>query len=579
MSSRYEIHLPLGGSGGGPPPPPGNQDRFAPKYLIGSVPAGDSNVAYSSGGFVYIPDSGNGAGIALALTQPNGPGDLWLRPGDYNLGAGSVAAPLVIPPGIIVKGSGPTTVVRSKAIGDQGVFRIDGSLPTGKFSTLRDMRVESVAEVAGGVSTALIRCTDPATIEDVEVILVASAEGSLRDAVQFESTGSPLPPSRLSNVRIALTRPAQASPVRALVGLPNAVVFGEQVEIFDGSGAANGFDVGIDATSASFIIQSFLAFGFSDAAVRSVGGGSIRIDEAYTISSPSAAPTAIGFDLSGGGHVLRSILMVTQGVLAATGIKLSGGGVNAVEIDDVQIYGFAVCIDAGGGGSDANDVSIVNSTLNAPSIGIRIAGVGSSACHIKGNTIQIFTDPGAPQIAGIHLAAGSGQHVEGNHVNVQGDPQILAPGVYGLWVQAQLSTIANNNVIANYVGYGIEVDAERVVTNGNVVQCAEGPGCIHVAPPGISGPRVRNITNNNSCTFNTTLVPGPLPAAIVYEGQSGTINGNAIFMGTPMPPAAGIVLTAVSAGSVCNSNVSDGSAGLPVVNLGAGNDVAHNIGN
>jgi hypothetical protein len=50
-------------------------------------------------------------------------------------------------------------------------------------------------------------------------------------------------------------------------------------------------------------------------------------------------------------------------------------------------------------------------------------------------------------------------------------------------------------------------------------------------------------------------------------------------MGTPVPPAAGIVLTAVSAGSVCNGNVSDGSFGLPVVNLGAGNDVAHNIGN
>jgi hypothetical protein len=579
VGSRYEIHLSAGGGGSGPPPP-GSVDHFAPKYLIGNIPNGDDAVPYNTAGFMYIPDPGDGMGIALALTQPNGPGDLWLRPGLYDLGAGSTAAPLVIPPGIVVKGSGPTTVVRSKASGDQGVFRIDGSLPTGKFSTLRDMRVESVAEVSGGVSTALIRCTDPATIEDVEVILVASAEGSLRDAIQFESsTGSPLPPSRLSNVRIALTRPAQASPVRALVGLPNAVVFGEQVEIFDGSGAANGFDVGIDATSASFIIQSFLAFGFSDAAVRSVGGGSIRVDEAYTISSPSAAPTAIGFDLSGGGHVLRSILMVTQGVLAATGIKLSGGGVNAVEIDDVQIYGFAACIDAGGGGSDANDVSIVNSTLNAPSIGIRIAGGGSSACHIKGNTIQIFTDPGAPQIAGIHLAAGNGQHVEGNFVNVQGDPQVLAPGVYGIWVQAQLSTIANNNVIANYVGYGIEVDAERVVTNGNVVQCAEGPGCIHVAPPGISGPRVRCVTNNNSCTFNTALVPGPLPAAIVYEGQSGTINGNAIFMGTPVPPAAGIVLTAVSAGSVCNGNVSDGSFGLPVVNLGAGNDVAHNIGN
>ena len=52
-----------------------------------------------------------------------------------------------------------------------------------------------------------------------------------------------------------------------------------------------------------------------------------------------------------------------------------------------------------------------------------------------------------------------------------------------------------------------------------------------------------------------------------------------IFMGTPVPPAAGIVLTAVSTGSVCNGNVSDGSSGLPVVNLGAGNDVAHNIGN
>jgi hypothetical protein len=322
-------------------------------------------------------------------------------------------------------------------------------------------------------------------------------------------------------------------------------------------------------------MQSLLIFGFTDAAVRVKFGGVIRVDEAYTVSSPLASSTAIGFDLDGGAHVLRSVLLVTQGVLAATGIKLSAP--NSVEIDDIFVFGFVISIDAGSGGNAA-DLSVVNSTLNSPSIGIRIAGGGSSACHIKGNTIQIFLDPGAPQIAGIHLAAGSGQHVEGNSVNVQGDPQNLNPGAFGIWVQAQLSTIANNNVIANFVGYGIEVDAERVVTNGNVVQATEGPGCIHIAPPGNFGPRVRCVTNNNSCTLNTALVPGPLPAALVYEGHSGTINGNAIFMGTPAPPASGIVLTAVSKNSTCIGNVSDGSFGIPVTDLGAGNDVAHNIG-
>lgn len=124
------VWVPLSTGGGG------GTDRFAPKYLVGNVPAGDSNVPYSSDGFTYFPDLlGNGAAIEAALTAAGGfCGDVWIRPGTYNLGLpGSPGTmPLQIPSGVRVYGSGygggedglvGTQIIGKAGVGeDQSVF-------------------------------------------------------------------------------------------------------------------------------------------------------------------------------------------------------------------------------------------------------------------------------------------------------------------------------------------------------------------------------------------------------------------------------------------------------------------------
>jgi hypothetical protein len=587
--SRWIPRIPAQGGGGqGPPGPPG-PDHFKPKYLVGNIPAGDDPVAYNVNGFMYIPDPGDGSGIAIALTQPNGPGDVGIRPGLFDYNAGVVVAPLVIPAGVTVWGSGETTVVRGRFSGDQGVFVLNSGPAFGPFATLRDIVVESaVGEVPGpGLSTSVIRCVNACTLEDVGVSFRTNAASLLRNAISFETSfGSPLPPSRLTNVRIGIFATGQeVSPVVGLRGFSGQnggpSILGQTVEIYDATGG-NGYAHGILSEGCTFIINMLVMFGFNVAGARSIsagGGGAIRIDEGVAIAGTSSTAATIGFHLDGGGHILRSVDIQSQ-VLADAGVRLSANP-NSVEIEDVSIGNFRIGIDIGGGlGSNAIDVTVADSTISVPSLGIRISGSNSQNCHLDGNVININFDGANPQVAGIHLDRGGAFHdCSGNVVNVQGDPQNPAPGVHGIWCQAQLSTVRANKVSASNVGYGIEVDAERVVTTSNVCTSADGLGCIHIAPLGDFGPRVRCVTDDNSCTLNSTVDPAPLPACIVYEGASGTINGNACFMGTPTPPHAGIVLTAASSGSICIGNVVDGAAGLPVINLGVGNETAHNIGN
>lgn len=83
------------GGSGSAPPPPSSADRFSPKYLVGNFSAGDLAASTSFGGFIYIQDPGDGSGVALALSQPNGLGDVYVRPGLYT-GAGIFTVPAYV---------------------------------------------------------------------------------------------------------------------------------------------------------------------------------------------------------------------------------------------------------------------------------------------------------------------------------------------------------------------------------------------------------------------------------------------------------------------------------------------------
>lgn len=147
---RYEIHIGGGGGGGGGTTV---SSRFAPKYLVGNVPAGDSAVAYSAGGFMYIPDPGDGTGIATALAAAaSEPGSVLVRRGTYTLGAR-----LTVPAGIRVIGEGASTIIRSGSA-DHCAFAI------GAAAQLADLAIAHPGTAAAAGAALIESAAGSATI-------------------------------------------------------------------------------------------------------------------------------------------------------------------------------------------------------------------------------------------------------------------------------------------------------------------------------------------------------------------------------------------------------------------------------
>jgi hypothetical protein len=159
------------GSGGGPPPPE-TTDHFAPKYIVGNVLAGDPAVAQAAP-FVYIPDPGDGSGIEAAFAAAAiAPGDVWIRPGIYDLRIGAVAS-LTQPTGVLCRGAGiGSTFIFGRATGNQTI------LTMGAAAQLRDIQVLSGAPTAAtaGPSLGVIEAGLGAVIQNCLVALSRSTD-------------------------------------------------------------------------------------------------------------------------------------------------------------------------------------------------------------------------------------------------------------------------------------------------------------------------------------------------------------------------------------------------------------------
>lgn len=128
MAQGIFIPNAAGGGGGG--------KEFAPKYVVGNSAAGDT---LANCDFL---DTGNGQGIAAACTAAAGArGDIWIRPGTYNLtlgGAPTVA--FAVPPGVTVHGAGEgLVIIVGRTSGDMRVFNC------GVAATLESMSITSGA--------------------------------------------------------------------------------------------------------------------------------------------------------------------------------------------------------------------------------------------------------------------------------------------------------------------------------------------------------------------------------------------------------------------------------------------------
>ena len=165
------LFIPNGSGGGG-----SSQDRFAPKYVVGNVNNGDSATSYSTDGFYYIPDLGDGDGIALALSYADSfsmdfvaTGDVWIRPGIY-----TTENSFTVPADVTVRGAGPSTIIVGVpgAI-NQGLFTMKAG------SSLRSMAIthsEPAASV-GVTNFGVVGLYEDGTVvvEDVSVTSVWAA--------------------------------------------------------------------------------------------------------------------------------------------------------------------------------------------------------------------------------------------------------------------------------------------------------------------------------------------------------------------------------------------------------------------
>lgn len=153
-------------------------DHFAPRIIVGNVLAGDPS-ADQVAPFRYIPDPGDGSGIALALSEAAADqGDVFVRSGTYTLPSGT--AVLDVPADVTLRGAGWDTVING-ADDQRAVFRV------AERATLADLRIVMPVPAAGATGDLVVEMTGSnagsATVENVYVDATAGLSAQLDESL------------------------------------------------------------------------------------------------------------------------------------------------------------------------------------------------------------------------------------------------------------------------------------------------------------------------------------------------------------------------------------------------------------
>jgi hypothetical protein len=568
-----DISALLGGIGqvpirGGAAPLPGG-DHWAPKYLIGNVAAGDPAVP-QAGAFRYIPDPGDGSGIALALAEIAGlpvpppiPGDVWIRPGTYTRPAGST--PLAIPAGTLVRGAGPFTTIVGAPSGDQGVF----TLAPG--ASLRDLNVTVPASAgAGGASLAAISLASgvagTASLRDVNVTISTTALAALREAVRVAG------PSTFTGLleRVTVTMLTATGTGSPTVGfrLFSGILVGEDL-------VATGGDHALRAGGAPAIVSAvnvqrltgllYGAASASSAGVLCTDNMRLRVLDGRMVPSP-AAVSPLGYDVtSGTSHLLRACS--TDLLDIAGGIGMRFLTCSDIDIDDCEFNNCAVAIR----GTTVNRLT-ARACLGTDvrSFGVDILnGAGTSInCHVRGCHFELNGTGGATPI-GVSVQ-GTRHEIEGNTI-LQG---LVGGSLFGIRVLSAApvtsSAIVRGNNLRIVGGSAIFTNASRTVISDNIIEQAAG------SPAGTPAIDLAGLADGCAVGDNSIRALAGAPGIRVATDLN-TIGDNTIT-NTGAPASPGISLLASSANNTCIGNVCEGAGATPVLDTGALNDVAHNIG-
>jgi len=542
-----------GGGGGG-----GSNDRFAPKYLVGNVPAGDTaTTTGTAAGFTYIADPGDGSGIeaALALCATPAGGDVWIRPGLYDLDSGSVVAPLVIPAKTRVQGAGAATTVRGKAEGVQSVFQLaqdPGSGPA--FSQLRDLTVEvpNVGQETSGPEGAIMVLSGGTVINGVSVFIGTAPPGTaLTAGILVDTAGAPsFPATSIESVAVTMTRstfPNQAGSagIRVLEGQVNGrnitlLGIGDDPLVYMDVGI-HLLNKGVDPGSSGGCI--FLGSQIFAINMRQYG---VLIQEVEDATSPVAArisdavfvgpggPTAQtlppgGAGTDDGAHLEASFVSTFRSVVFfgwSTGVLSvpPNGRTASVQVDDCAIIVCDTGVAFGPGTLDSavSDTAIGVGFTGAPfpataRRGVILEGAGLAASN---NTIHVrdYLNTGAVTSAVI--------------INVKSRIDAVVTGN-----ECEHLDAGNLNALATIYVY-LDVFGSDVIVADNHLESDNPVAAIFVGGP--AGPQKRITITGNTITLPSDSQP---PYGIDVARAIGcTITGNAIDQSSMSSPCAAIHL-------------------------------------
>lgn len=158
----------------------GTQGAVSPAVLVGNILAGDSATSFTSGGFSYVADAGNGVALAAALASLSATGGVvYVRRGTYNLQSGAVANGLTVPANVRLVGEGRATVIAGRSTGNQQTIAVaDGA-------ALEYLRVTVPTGGTGATGDAAVVVSDRAWFTRVDIDIAPTAASQLRRAVDI----------------------------------------------------------------------------------------------------------------------------------------------------------------------------------------------------------------------------------------------------------------------------------------------------------------------------------------------------------------------------------------------------------
>jgi hypothetical protein len=624
--SRWPVRISQ--TGGGPTPPVTSQDRFAPKYLVGNTDYGDSAVAYNTAGFRYIPDTGNGAGIALALSAAAAnPGDVWIRPGTYDFGKpGAPSTPLVIPPGCRVQGSGfgaiNGTVLQAKSAASdtQAVFRISD------LSQLHNLVIIVPESEGAGVDDYIVRVEGiGATIANIGIVasMTTDTPSALRYLLRINPVNSG-PPIALENVLLNNSSKASDTPSdSALLLVQTGNVTARNITT---SGGGRGIEVANAAVLSGGNRQCSLraddvyidlcvqrGIYYHEVAPENQAPGEVKVHRAKIEDFAVEQPGCVGVLLdSGEGHTLSDCVIDMASVSgsvgvavtstsgsctdvvvtgckiesSATGILFQPTGENVVtrcSVTDCEVSVAGALFDRAGiyiYGS--TEITVTSSKISAQgqALGFATRAVyvrNSSDVVIGENVIKTFS---AQSTAAAAIDLGdSGQPPAGTSVQrvTVSSNDIITSERYAVRAQGGTSkwlVVSDNNIRtfvdnANFRPVGaVYTTIDRSSVTGNVINhCADD----QIAATGVAIIAIGDRATVASNTIEMNIASND--PAISVQGAQTSCTGNSIGL-TGQYPTAAILLNATSVDCTCVSNTC--GTVPPVDDQGTTNEVAHN---